>query len=470
MRFSCPLLAKILLWFFFNLLVLAAALITLFNLQFHLNLDSPVIGGPINRMEMVAHQIADELRGLPSTEWNGVLNRYAEFYGVELRLFNAQGEQLAGARLFVPSQVTEQIREHSAPPLSPPWLYRGRRRGGSGVFTLSTSSPSRYWMGVRVPLLKDGVGVRGVLLASSDSITGNGFFFDPRPLLITFAIIFGLSCLLWLPFARSLTRAIKQMQRATEQIADEQFEVRVDESRRDELGQLGHCINQLAKRLSGFVTGQKRFLGDISHEINSPLGRLQVALSILEERVDASQRPYVEDAQEEVRLMAELVAELLLYAKAGMRPAEIALQPVPLEPLVRRVIEREATSEAAFEIDIPDHLMAQGRPELLMRALANLVRNAVRYAASAGTIRVAAVREGERVVVRISDSGSGVPDEALEHLFSPFYRLEADRGRATGGTGLGLAIVKTCVEACGGSVTARNLSPKGFQVSITLRA
>jgi len=105
---------------------------------------------------------------------------------------------------------------------------------------------------------------------------------------------------------------------------------------------------------------------------------------------------------------------------------------------------------------------------LLSRALANVVRNAVRYAGNAGTISVAAETGGNQVKIAVTDHGAGVPAEALEKLFDPFYRLESDRSRQTGGSGLGLAIVKTCIEACRGKVTAENLSPKGFAVNIAL--
>lgn len=114
-------------------------------------------------------------------------------------------------------------------------------------------------------------------------------------------------------------------------------------ARRDKRGRLGKAINHLATRLSGFVQGQKRFLGDIWHELNSPLARRQFALSILEERIEPAERSYVADVQEEVAVMTKLVSELLAYSKAGIKQAEIKLEPVGLHSLVPQVISTFTT-------------------------------------------------------------------------------------------------------------------------------
>ncbi|MGI8788935.1 MAG: sensor histidine kinase [Pyrinomonadaceae bacterium] len=211
-------------------------------------------------------------------------------------------------------------------------------------------------------------------------------------------------------------------------------------------------------------------MGDISHELNSPLARMQFALSILEDRVDDMNQAYVTDVKEEVELMTKLVSELLAYSKAGIKQSAMNLEKIRLRPLVEQTVGREISNEKAdVKIEIPDALEAFAQPELLSRAIANVVRNAVRYAGDAGEIKIAAANGSNQVKIEITDNGTGVPEELLEKLFDPFYRVEAHRARQTGGTGLGLAIVKTCVEACEGKVSARNRKPKGFAVTITLK-
>jgi two-component system sensor histidine kinase CpxA len=136
-------------------------------------------------------------------------------------------------------------------------------------------------------------------------------------------------------------------------------------------------------------------------------------------------------------------------------------------------VAREGLNEMdAVRIDIDAPLIALADREFLLRSLSNLIRNAVRYAGSAGPVVIAGVIAGSpengEIVVTVSDSGPGVPQEEIDKVFAPFYRVEASRNRDTGGAGLGLAIVKSCVEACNGRVQCRNRQPSGFEVEIRL--
>ncbi len=108
------------------------------------------------------------------------------------------------------------------------------------------------------------------------------------------------------------------------------------------------------------------------------------------------------------------------------------------------------------------------RPDYLFRAIANLIRNSVRYAGDAGAITLKGRESGSHVSITVSDEGPGLPPEELDRVFKPFYRPELARQRDTGGAGLGLAIVRSCVEACGGAVECRNRLPRGLEVHIRL--
>lgn len=472
MRFS--LYTKILLWFFLNLIVLGAVMLVFFNFQFRLAPDSPIRGESGMRIDVIAQMMTLEMNDQTKGDRDAILDRYSEIYQVDFLLYSIDGVQLAGKDITLPDEIKAIVRR-SASWSGGSQRTSSRRQGfprrRQPIFSTRTSNPTRYWVGVRVPVYEKGSSepVRSTLLAVSDSMTGRGLFFDPTPWVVMIVTVLGLSALLWFPFVRSLTRTIKQMTSATEQIAEERFDVRVDEGRRDELGRLGRAVNHLAMRLSGYVTGQKRFLGDISHELNSPLARMQLALGILDERVDPKNRAYVADAQEEVRLMSDLVSELLAYAKAGLKSTPIELQRVKLRSLVEDVLAREVTDGQKIEIEVDNELMALAESGLLSRALANLIRNSVRYAGEAGPIRVTAKAHGDNISLKVSDSGPGVPESETDRLFDPFHRFESHRSRQTGGAGLGLAIVKTCVEACQGSVIARNLKPAGFEVEIVLK-
>jgi two-component system sensor histidine kinase CpxA len=225
----------------------------------------------------------------------------------------------------------------------------------------------------------------------------------------------------------------------------------------------------MAARLEGFMTGQKRFLGDIAHELCTPLARMEMALGILRQRSDERQAEYLNDVHDEVRQMSGLVNELLLFSKAGLKGKDAPLQPVALPPLVEAVIVREAAPTDRIQLEVPEGMQAQADPELLARAIGNLLRNALRYAGTAGSITIRAAANGDTVSITVADEGPGVPADSLAKLTEPFYRPDAARTREQGGVGLGLAIVRSCVEACQGKLTLRNRQPKGFEAEIALK-
>ena len=300
------------------------------------------------------------------------------------------------------------------------------------------------------------------------SLWTNPFFFDYKAWLLALCGVILVSVLCWLPFIRGLTRSIAQLTRATERIAEGQFEVELSTTRRrDEIGQLSRGIHSMAERLAGYVNGQKRFLGDIAHELCSPIARIQVALGILEQRAARNQRDYVHDVQEDVAHMSDLVNELLSFSKAQINDANAPLTAVDVSEVVDRVMQREASDAQVLNNVVPG-ILALAHPDYLFRSLANLVRNSVRYAGDAGPITVAALRDGEWVRITVADNGPGLPEGELDAVFKPFYRPEFARQRETGGTGLGLAIVRSCTEACGGAVVCRNRSPHGLEVEISL--
>jgi len=166
--------------------------------------------------------------------------------------------------------------------------------------------------------------------------------------------------------------------------------------------------------------------------------------------------------------MSGLVNELLMFSKAGLKPQGVILESLPLAPLVWAVVDRECPDGQGVVVQVPDDLKVRADGERLSRALGNLVRNALRYAAAAGPVTVTAAAEGRRVVLTVADEGPGVPVADLARLGEPFFRPDSARGRETGGTGLGLAIVRSCVEACEGTLTLQNRQPRGFQATLSL--
>jgi two-component system, OmpR family, sensor histidine kinase CpxA len=339
------------------------------------------------------------------------------------------------------------------------------------VFVRTLRNPTAYWAGARLHSAAITTqGNLGILLIRSGTLFNRQLFFDWRPWLAVALIVIGVSLACWMPFIRGLTRSIAHMDRATQQIAEGRFDVQAAAPRSDELGHLGHQIDRMASRLESFVRNQKRFLGDIAHELCAPIARVQFALGILEQKTEEGQRASVAALHEEIQEMSGLVNELLSFSKAGMQAGTVALTPVAVAGVVERAVAREAFAGAAVEVRIAPELSAMANEGLLLRAVANVVRNAIRYAGDAGPIIVWAEPEGSQVAITVTDNGPGLPDEELEQVFTPFYRPDTARTRETGGAGLGLAIVRTCVEACGGTVSCRNRQPTGLEVVIRLAA
>ncbi|HWI59394.1 MAG TPA: HAMP domain-containing sensor histidine kinase [Bacillota bacterium] len=474
-----PLYARLLLWFFLNLLILAVAFYLAFALQFRVGLDSFLTGRVGERVRAVSEVIAGELRTAPAGSWNDVLSRFTSAYQVRFSLFRLDGTPVAGEALELPAEVLAKVTERHGPAdglgMGPPpgrgprWAQNSGAARPEPRFLLRTTQPGRYWIGVRIPV-SDPESRRPwplMLVAVSDSMRGGGLLFDLTPWLVVGIAAVLFSIVFWFPLVRGITRSISQMTQASERMAEGRFDLQVTTTRGDELGRLGQAINRMAARLSGFVSGQKRFLGDVAHELCSPIARIQVALGILEQRAGEKEKPYVADIREEVQQMSGLINELLAFSKAGLQPRSLKLEPVNLAGLVRRVLAREGLSESQVVFQIDADLRAMAEPELLGRAVANLLRNAVRHAGGGGISITSHVR-GDHVMLTVSDAGPGVPEATLEQIFDPFFRVESARSRDTGGVGLGLAIVKTCVEACQGTVSARNRKPSGLEVEIVL--
>jgi two-component system sensor histidine kinase CpxA len=169
--------------------------------------------------------------------------------------------------------------------------------------------------------------------------------------------------------------------------------------------------------------------------------------------------------REETAAMTRLVEELLTFTRAGLR-AQIHLETLVLRDLITSAQIQECP-ETPVTIAVPDHLTVEADARLAKRAIANVLRNAIRYAGKQSEIHVAAIRTQRRIILSIKDNGPGVPEHLLPRLCDPFFRPENARSRESGGFGLGLAIVQRCIEACGGTVALRNAEPHGLIVELT---
>lgn len=437
------------------------------------------------RLQDVARRIALDLESTPAAAATALLERYGADFRTRFLLVANDGTRIAGVPLRLPAEVVAALAgpppEGRRPPpgmgprgpgnppdrLGPPDARSGLRMPQTAARLVSVRGGPKTWIILRTPIrFADAAEIiPGSLIVVPYAGFNDPLLFPVRWLWWSMLAV-GVTAACWWPLLRGLTRSLGRMEHATSQIAEGRFATRLDVTRIDEVGRLAAAIERMAARLDALVTGQKRLLGDTAHELRSPLGRMQVALEILDTRVPAAERAYVHDLKEDVEALGRLTDDLLQYARAELADRTVTPTAVNIAEAVAAVVSREGRPGVTVDVQVPAHLTVTVDRSLFERALANLLRNAVKYAGDAGPIEVTAGRDTTGTVISISDSGPGVAEDSLERIFEPFFREDAARNRKTGGVGLGLAIVRSAVEACGGTVSCRNRQPHGLEVRL----
>jgi signal transduction histidine kinase len=289
-------------------------------------------------------------------------------------------------------------------------------------------------------------------------------------MLITF-VVSGLVCygLSW-----RITAPVRRLRAAVQGLALGDLATRVNVSGAgtgDELTDLGRDFNLMAVRIEKLVTAHKQLVRDVSHELRSPLARLNVALGIARKQSPASAEPALDRIELEGERLNQLIGELLTLSQleggAAWERSEVDLSELADE--VARDADFEASASNRRVVFQPSSgFVVQGNREMLRRALENVMRNAVRYTAEGSAVEVSLERVGGQGVLRVRDHGPGVPEAQLADIFRPFYRVEQARDRQSGGTGIGLAIFEKTITLHGGAVSARNLPEAGLEVEIRL--
>lgn len=271
-----------------------------------------------------------------------------------------------------------------------------------------------------------------------------------------------------------LARPIRNLRWAFRAAAQGRLDTRVRplmKGRRDEIADLGGDFDQMAQQLQNLVSAQRRLLHDVSHELRSPLARLQAAAGLL--RQDPRKlEPSLDRIEREVARLDALVGEVLTLARIESGTASGTAETVDFADLVASV-----AADARFEaqaagrkvhLESADHVLVRGRAELLQRAVENVVRNAVKYTAegTAVEVQLSTAADPPRAVLVVSDRGPGIPAAEIDRIFQPFYRSASDP--TVGGFGLGLAIAQGAIAANHGVIRAQNREGGGLRLEIQL--
>jgi two-component system sensor histidine kinase CpxA len=269
---------------------------------------------------------------------------------------------------------------------------------------------------------------------------------------------------------RHLTTPIFQLRAATKRLAAGDLSARVEPDlghRRDELGVLGRDFDQMAERLEDLVAAQNRLIADISHELRSPLARVNVAVELVRATTGEEAKEDLDRIVLETERLNTMIGQLLTLSRLESGEPLSEKTPVNLSSLVQSIAadaDFEARSKKrAVRItqsvgQSTADLQTCGSENLLRSAIENIVRNAVRYTQENSAVEISLQKEDEFAVIRVRDFGPGVPEAALPHLFQPFYRVTDARERTSGGTGLGLSIADRAVRFHGGTLQASNVA------------
>jgi two-component system, OmpR family, sensor histidine kinase CpxA len=247
---------------------------------------------------------------------------------------------------------------------------------------------------------------------------------------------------------------------------------------RDEIHALMHDFNHMAERLESLVDAQKLLLRDVSHELRSPLSRLSVALELAREDADSAMTTHLDRIERETERLNSLIGQLLTLSSMEALERIENFKPVSLNQLIERLVpdaEYEARQRACsivFHSDTECRIL--GNEELLYRAVENVVRNAIRYADSGTEVEIDLQSRGanreRRAVLVVSDRGPGIPQDQLNAIFRPFYRVDAARSPGTGGFGVGLAIAERAVRLHKGELSATNREGGGASIRMSFPA
>jgi signal transduction histidine kinase len=268
---------------------------------------------------------------------------------------------------------------------------------------------------------------------------------------------------------RYLVSPVRQLSAALHRFGAGDLNARVSIVRRDELGDLARQFNEMAARIQTLLAAERRLLEDVSHELRSPLARLQFALEMV---IDSSNREVaVEKMRREIDRLSSLIGQLLDVTRAESDPKSRVRTEVDLSALLEATImdcQIEAQArQCEFNWNPSGPLLTAGDPELLRRTLENILRNAIRHSPNNSKIDVHLAPSPAGLTFSVRDYGTGVPDEFLARIFEPLFRVDPSRSLASGGMGLGLSIVYRAVKLHGGKVYAQNAKP-GLKVCVEL--
>ena len=301
----------------------------------------------------------------------------------------------------------------------------------------SVQLPDASWVNLRLATFQTTSTEHGILASLSAMALGI--------LLVSFVLV------------RSVTAPLRTLARAADRIGIDLAAPEVPQTGPREIQQTAKAFNRMQARIKRLISDRTQTLAAVSHDLKTPITRLRLRAEFVR---DEDLRQTIEGDLDEMERMIESTLAFLRGDAIGEESKTVDIASI-LKTISDELVD---TGHDVVLAGLP-HLSLRCKPLAIKRAFSNLIENAVKYGARA---RVALAERYDGIVITIADDGPGVPEEELERVFDPFYRLEASRSRETGGTGLGLTVARTVIRAHGGDVRLHNLQPSGLCATVTL--
>jgi two-component system, OmpR family, sensor histidine kinase CpxA len=447
---------KIFLWFWITVIATGIALVATWIIVQPKNVQSQIQTLVAGTALASGNAAVDALEREGPSAASAYMQEFSQKSHLKSCLFDTSGQAISGSDCAIFDDVVAHTAAADDPVFGNP-IFISRHGFARVAVKLQGKSGRQYIYAVEVAERRgppSGIDPLGVALRWSVSL-----------------LVSGLICYV---LTRYLTTPILRLREASQHLAQGDLSTRAAagmEGRRDELGALVQDFNAMAARIEELVSGQRQLIYDISHELRSPLARLNVALDLARER--KGNEPAFDHMEQDLERLNEMIGRLLTVARLDSSAIPPAMSQVDLTELISH-IARSADLElrkndAAVELTLPEQLFVHGNAELLHSAIENVVRNAIRYTGIGNPVEVSVtMQKPSSALIVVRDHGPGVPESELANIFQPFYRIADDRNRESGGAGLGLAIAGRVIRIHRGTICARNTQPHGLEVEILL--
>ena len=399
---------------------------------------------------------------LPTSEQTSVQRYAADFALIELLLTEPGADPGASPADVATNFAALSPQLESALTL-PVRLYETADMGGQQAFlaTLSNGQVESYRDGESREILYKMILSTGQIIAlgplpdQADSAA-----IIETSVIVSYYFLVALLLFLW---GRPFYRDLSSLRFAASQFGRDDFHTRVSVAENSSIMPVAQSFNKMAERIQYLVTAHRELTNAVAHELRTPLARFKFGLEMIPKIHDAQRlAEHINAMKTDVQELEALIDEMLSYAKLSEDNLQLQLHAVDINTWLQRQLARYADSQIPVRLQVPaesDTLEVRFNPDLLARALHNVMRNCLRYAEK--EVVVTCKQEGAEVFVCISDDGPGIPEGSRESIFEPFARLDTSRDRQSGGYGLGLAIARRILQRHGGNIHVENRQAHG---------